>query len=114
MSSLLSVHRSLGLPIFRFLSNLVCSELCGIRSTVILFTCPRGQSNDEKPSESDDVILFQRLISFKNYHINVGTLDYMGSLGTRLSRPIMVMGSEGRSPSESATFSYFLFSHFRD
>jgi len=44
MSSLLSIHRSLGLPIFRFLSNLVCSELCGIRSTVILSTCPNHRS----------------------------------------------------------------------
>ena len=32
------------------------------------------------PSEADDIFLFQRLISLKNYHINVGNLDYMTSV----------------------------------
>jgi len=29
------------------------------------------------PSEADDIFVFQRLISLKNYHINLGNLDYM-------------------------------------
>src|SRR6218665_2431773 len=40
----LSTHRSLGLPLFLFPSNLACSALCGIRSTVILSTCPNQRS----------------------------------------------------------------------
>ena len=33
------IHRSLFLPLFLFPSHRACSELCGIRSTVILSTC---------------------------------------------------------------------------
>src|SRR6218665_863960 len=40
----LSIHRSLGRPLFLFPSNLACSALCGIRSIVILSTCPNHPS----------------------------------------------------------------------
>jgi len=34
-SHIMSIQRSLGLPLFLFLSNLECSALCGIRSVII-------------------------------------------------------------------------------
>ena len=40
----LSIHRSLGLPLFLFPSNLACIALCGIRSIDILSTCPNHYS----------------------------------------------------------------------
>src|SRR6218665_2888569 len=42
----LSIHRSLGLPLFLFHSTLACrsSALCGIRSIDILSTCPYHRS----------------------------------------------------------------------
>jgi len=44
-----SVH-SLGLPLFVFPSNLACSALCEIRSTVILSTCPnRRRTGSQNP-----------------------------------------------------------------
>src|SRR6218665_3269201 len=40
----LSIHRSLGLPLFLFLSTLACSALFGIRIIGILSTCPNHRS----------------------------------------------------------------------
>ena len=36
------------------------------------------------PPEADDIFLFQILISFKNYHIDLEYLDYMTIVGARL------------------------------
>src|SRR6218665_2864154 len=43
-SFILSIHRSLGLPLLLFRSNLACSALCGNRSIVILSTCSNHRS----------------------------------------------------------------------
>ena len=50
-----------------------------------------------KIPEADDIYLFQRIISLKNYHINLGNLDYIASMGAHLRQNITVRGSEGRS-----------------
>jgi len=54
-----------------------------------------------KPPETDDIFLFQRLISFKNYHVSLGNLDYMTCLGARLRQHKIIKESE-----ELRTFSY--------
>src|SRR6218665_2253916 len=40
----LSIHRSLGLPLFLFPANLACSALCGIQSIDIFSTYPNHRS----------------------------------------------------------------------
>ena len=37
-------------------------------------------SEGRSPPEADDNFLFRRLISLKNYHRNLGNLDYMASV----------------------------------
>ena len=58
-------------------------------------------SEERNPPEADDIYLFQRLISLKNYHINLGNVDYMASVGARLRQHMTVRGSEERNPPEA-------------
>src|SRR6218665_967102 len=65
----------------------------------------RGKAPDQRlagrnPPEAD-IFLFQRLISLKNYHINLGNVDYMASVGARLRPHMTVRWSEERNPSEA-------------
>jgi len=46
------------------------------------------------PPEAD-IFLFHRLISWQNYHINLGYLDNTTSVGARLHQQMMVRGSVG-------------------
>ena len=50
------------------------------------------RSDGRSPSEADEIFVFYRLFSLKNYQINSRYLDYMASVGARLYQPISHKG----------------------
>jgi len=60
------------------------------------------------PHEADNIFLFQSLISYRNYHIDLGYLDYIANPGARLHQYIMVRGQRDEVPLKLTTFSYLI------